>query len=69
NALTHIDRALRDEPDDVEMLENKGNALFELGRYEESIPVFEKVIELNPSRGAVYNSLGNAYYYLERYEE
>ncbi len=48
---------------------NVGNALDDLGRYEEAIASFDKAIEFEPDFHEAWNNRGAALGYLERYEE
>lgn len=53
---------------DVE-LKNKGNALFQEGKFEESIELFSQAIELNPSNHVYYSNRSGAYASLENYHQ
>ena len=48
---------------------NKGNALVDLGRYNESILSYDRAIELNPQYANAWNNKGNALVNLGRYNE
>jgi superkiller protein 3 len=50
-------------------MEQKGNALQILGRYQESLQAYDKAIELDPRLGAAWNDKGNSLRNLERYNE
>ena len=47
----------------------QGNQLFEEGKYEESIPVYTKILEEFPDVYIVNKNIGNAYFKLENYNE
>jgi len=47
----------------------KGIALFNEGKYQESIPVFQKIIEKFPDAYIVYMSIGHSYFQMENYDE
>jgi tetratricopeptide (TPR) repeat protein len=59
-ALHHFEEALKLEPDDQWLLNRKGNALYCLGRYNESISCYTMAIE-KKREAAFYNNRGNAY--------
>ena len=44
-----FDEAININPEDVDCLNNKGNALYELGKIDEAILIFDKVIKINPN--------------------
>ena len=48
-AIKFYDFALRIEPDKRSALNNKGNALYNLERFEEAIEYFDKVLEMYPN--------------------
>ena len=48
---------------------NKGIALFKLQKYEEAIPAFQKVIDMNPGFQSAYRNLGFCYANLKQYPE
>jgi tetratricopeptide (TPR) repeat protein len=58
-ALPELDDALSRDDADVQALESKGIALWELNRLEDSLDVFEKVLKLAPDRE-------NALFYVAR---
>jgi tetratricopeptide (TPR) repeat protein len=48
---------------------NKGNALYELKRYEDAIKAYDKAIELNPKYTDPWNNKGLVLHKLKRYED
>ena len=54
---------------DSETWFNEGNALSNLGRYEEAIVAYDKALEINPQYSDAWNNKGIALSYLNRYEE
>jgi len=66
------EKLVRNHPDSygVERIyTNRGNKLFQLRRYEESVADFSKAIAAYPDDVMVYGSRGKAYYFLSRYHE
>jgi tetratricopeptide (TPR) repeat protein len=61
--------AVEIKPDDHEAWYNRGNALFNLGRYEEAIAAYDRAVEIKPDSHEAWNNRGNALYSLGRYEE
>jgi protein O-mannosyl-transferase len=59
-ALSHLQQALRLDPDNVEVQNDLGYALLEMGRVNESFPYLQKALEIEPNRAAVHYNLGNA---------
>lgn len=68
-SLVFAQRALDAEPTNPRYWIRKGADLFELGRYEEAIPVLEEGIRREPSRDEGYYNLGNCFARLRRYED
>jgi tetratricopeptide (TPR) repeat protein len=70
HALEYSDYGLEKDNKDYYLLTNKGNALFGLGRNEEALVEYDKVIKLAPKDypfGWYGKAISN--YYLENYEE
>ncbi|MCX7973814.1 MAG: tetratricopeptide repeat protein [Candidatus Aminicenantes bacterium] len=55
--------------DDLKMLLQKGNDLFEQKKYEEAIIVYNEVLQKYPDAYIIYKNIGNCYFNLEKYEE
>ncbi len=53
----------------IQLLENTGFVLYELGRYKEAIEAYQRAIALDPKCAYFYHALGNAFYELGRYKE
>ena len=68
-AIVSFDKAIAINPNDADVWNNHGNALYCLGRYTEAVASFEKAIAINPNNAMMWNNRGNALYYLERYDE
>lgn len=47
---------------------NRGNALFDQGKYEEAVEVYKKIIEEFPDVYIVNKNIGNCYFRMERYD-
>lgn len=56
-------------PDDRLALNNKGFVMYAIGRYEESIPFFEKAIAVKPDYVMAYINLANSYIALKNYDK
>jgi serine/threonine protein kinase/Flp pilus assembly protein TadD len=48
--------------------QNTGAVYFRLGRWNDSIPAFQKSLQLEPA-ASTYSDLGTAYFYLQRYDD
>ena len=57
SALADCDAALERDPEHYAAWNNKGYALFELGRYAEAIPVFAQAMKLQPQSAEPYLGL------------
>jgi tetratricopeptide (TPR) repeat protein len=57
-ALARADAALKREPENVQALILRGNALAGLSSYEDALKSIEQAIQLDPERGATYTHLG-----------
>lgn len=49
NALELYDKAILETQDDVSLLQSKGYALFNLGRYDEAIEIYDQILQTVPS--------------------
>ncbi len=68
-AAVHAQRALEAEPTNPRYWIKKGAALYELGRYDEAIPILEEGIRRGPARDDGYYDLGNCLARKRRYPE
>jgi tetratricopeptide (TPR) repeat protein len=57
-ALARAEAALKVEPENIEALVLRGNALAGLSSFEEALKALEQAIRLDPDRGATYTDLG-----------
>ncbi|PIE03344.1 MAG: hypothetical protein CSA81_02585 [Acidobacteria bacterium] len=58
--VIYLDGYLKYWPNDVKMLDKKGQALLGVKRYSEAVSVFKKVVAKSPNDGNAYFSLGRA---------
>ena len=56
-------------PNDISALNNKGNALANLGDYSEAIQYYDRALEIDTNDTLALNGKGNVLYDLGRYEE
>jgi superkiller protein 3 len=68
-ASSCYDKALEFQPDDDAAWYNRGNALRNLGRWEEAIASYDKALEFKPDYHEAWNNRGIALYKLGRWEE
>ncbi|MBD2474634.1 tetratricopeptide repeat protein [Anabaena sp. FACHB-83] len=68
-AIAAYDKALEIKPDDHDAWNNRGIALWNLGRYEEAIAAYDKALEIKPDDHDAWYNRGIALDDLERYEE
>lgn len=69
HALEYSNYGLEKDAKDHFLLTNKGNALFGLGRNEEALAEYDKVISLVPNYPFAWYGKGISNYYLKNYEE
>lgn len=69
HALEYSNYGLEKDAKDYFLLTNKGNALFGLGRNEEALVEYDKVISLNSNYLHAWYGKGISSYYLKNYEE
>jgi predicted O-linked N-acetylglucosamine transferase (SPINDLY family) len=68
-ALYHLDRAERLQPDSEEVMLNRGIVLQQQGRPEEALASLDRALALNPGNAAALSSRGLALLQLKRAEE
>lgn len=68
-AIESFDRALDFEPESVEALLGRGNALYALERYDEALTVYDRAVQAAPDRPAPHLARSNALKALGRAEE
>jgi len=61
-ALDLLNRAIELNPNDAINYNNRGVALYKLGRYQQAIKDFNRAIHLDPNDLYAYNNRGDAYY-------
>ena len=69
NAIEIIDLGLETAPNDVALINLKALANFDVGYYEKSAPLFERLLELGETKPFVYKKLGYSYANRWKYEE
>lgn len=55
--------------DELKAALNEGNNLFQEGKYEEAIAIYEKILEEYPDAYIINKNIGNAYFQIENYDE
>jgi len=68
-AVKQIATALEQDPDNVPALNNRGNALNELHRFDEALASFDRALRLQPDLAETHCNRGNALKELDRFEE
>ena len=64
DARTMIEKAVKERPDDAEIIDSMGWALYLSGDYEGAIGYLEKAVELMPGDPTINSHLGDAYWRL-----
>jgi lipoprotein NlpI len=67
--LPRYDRAIAERADDVSALEGRAEALFRLGRFDDAVRDFDKVVALDPASAPHNWQRGIALYYAGRYAD
>jgi tetratricopeptide (TPR) repeat protein len=68
-AVEQIDRALKRKPNDVAALNNRGNALLALRRFDQALASYDRVLALRPDYADALCNRGVALHALRRYDE
>ena len=69
NAITYFDNDIADDPNNPEILTNKGVALAKLGHFEEAILYYDSALENESSYVPALNNKGNALSQLGKFDE
>jgi tetratricopeptide (TPR) repeat protein len=69
DAIFYFDKVLSVEPEHVNALIYKGNALGKLGKYDDSITCYDKVLKSNPNHQIALINKGLALHYLKNYDQ
>jgi tetratricopeptide (TPR) repeat protein len=68
-AVAQIDRALKRKPNDAAALNNRGNALLALRRYDRALASYDRALALQPAYANALCNRGAALHALKRYDE
>ena len=68
-ALTFFDQSLINDPNNVEILTNKGSALGKLGHFSESVFYYDQALEIDPNFIPAINNKANALANMGKYDE
>jgi len=68
-AVELLGKAIAKEPSNVSLLQIRGETLFRMGKVKESVPDFDKVVELRPESKAANWQRGIALYYVGRFKD
>ena len=69
DAIFYFDKVLSVEPNHVDALANKGNALGKLGKYEVAVTTYDTALKIKPDHVVCLLNKGLSLHYLKRYEE
>lgn len=61
--VANLQQRLQQNPSDLGAITDLGNAYYDLGRYSEAIPWYEKAIQAAPTNTDVRTDLGTSYFY------
>lgn len=68
-AIKCYDDALKIEKNNLDVLNNKGNALLQFEWYDEAFKCFDKVLEIDPNNAEGWNNRGYALATIEKFEQ
>ncbi|MBC7401497.1 MAG: tetratricopeptide repeat protein [Mucilaginibacter sp.] len=68
-AVAKFDEALKIDPNNTDVMENKGISLALAQKYDEALPCFEKVVAVNNNQPHAYVSMGNIYSMRKDYDK
>jgi tetratricopeptide (TPR) repeat protein len=69
SAIASYDQAVKFKPDYHVVWNNRGNALRDLGRFEEAVASYDQAVKFKPDYHVVWNNRGNVLRDLGRFEE
>lgn len=69
NARVHLERALRQQPDNLTSLFNLGNIELDEKQFERAIDLYEKVLAREPNHISALNNMGRALSEIKRFDE
>ncbi len=67
--LDELNGRIGDESDDVELYSRRGDVLLFLGRFEDAVADYDRMVELQPALDASHWRRGIAYFYAGQYEQ
>lgn len=67
--VRELSEAIADRPDEVSLYSRRGDALFFLGRFEDAVADYEKMVEIDSSLDASHWRRGIAYFYAGEFEK
>jgi len=67
SAIKFLDQILEDEPENSNVLRNKGAILGSLERFDEAVEIFQSVIKIDPQNNLAFYNLARSYYELEKF--
>ncbi|HAE38382.1 MAG TPA: hypothetical protein DCG57_07060, partial [Candidatus Riflebacteria bacterium] len=68
HAIEEYDRALRLDPDNINIMLNLGAACLQKGLSDRAVKLLKKVLETEPDNSMALYNIGKAYVYREEYE-
>ena len=69
DAISYFDESLLEDPNNIEILTNKGSALSKLGYYDEAILFYDSALKINPNFLPAINNKANALAQLGHFEQ
>ena len=69
DAISYFDKSLLEDPNNVEILTNKGSALSKLGYHDEAILFYDSALKINPNFLPAINNKANALSQLGHFEQ
>lgn len=64
-----VEEGLADSPDDVQLLEFKGELAYERKKYRKALSIFLKLEEIAPGRRGIYGTIDNIYRDLDKWDK
>lgn len=68
-ALAQLEQALREDPDNHELLKNLGNACKAVGKFERAVDCYRRALEINPAYISARYNLGLVLHQMHRVED
>ncbi|HET8688823.1 MAG TPA: tetratricopeptide repeat protein, partial [Methanosarcina sp.] len=68
-AIVAFEKAIEKDPENINLLNNKAQALETLGKYEEALELYEKAVKINSADPDIWNNMAFSFSQVGKYNE